>query len=231
VPAGSATVRVRDTGIGIEPEMVGQVFDAFSQADRSLDRSRGGLGLGLTLVRGLAELHGGRAWATSEGAGRGTEIRMQFPLVPAPQPTAPEAGPRPTTAGRRVLVIEDNPDAAESLRVLLRLWGHETRVALSGPAGLEAYRVFRPEVVICDLGLPGGMDGHAVARAIRREPSGASVRLIAATGYGQPEDLRRSREAGFDYHLIKPIDLDHLLPLIASAEEPKNRVGSAGRVG
>lgn len=219
-PVGSATVRVRDTGVGIEPGMLLQIFDAFSQADRSLDRSRGGLGLGLTLVKGLVELHGGRVSATSEGIARGTEVLLELPLSAPPAVPDPTASQPEVATRRRILVIEDNPDTAESLEVLLRLSGHEVRIALSGPAGLETFRVFRPEVVLCDLGLPGGMDGHTVARAIRREPSGPSVRLIAATGYGRPEDQSRSREAGFDFHLTKPIVLNDLLPLIANAPNP-----------
>jgi signal transduction histidine kinase/DNA-binding response OmpR family regulator len=216
-PGGDALVRVRDTGIGMERDVLARVFEAFSQADNSLDRSQGGLGLGLTLVKGLLELHGGKVSAASEGPGRGTEITLRLPRaepthagLPPPAPRA--AAPAPT---HRVLIIEDNADAAESMRMLLNMYGHEVKVAHTGRAGLSAADKFRPTVVLCDLGLPGGMDGFAVARAFREDTDLRSVYLIAATGYGQAEDQLRSREAGFDAHLTKPVDFANLQDLLA----------------
>jgi signal transduction histidine kinase len=213
-----AVLAVCDTGIGIEREMLDRVFETFSQADSSLDRSRGGLGLGLALVRGLVELHGGEVRAQSAGLGRGAEITIYLPVagtVPPPEPAHPIPASAP--AVNRVLVIEDSPDTAESMRMLFSLTGHEVAVAHAGPAGLETAQVFRPQVVVCDIGLPGGMDGYAVARAIRQDPSLSGVRLIALSGYGQEEDRRRSREAGFDAHLIKPVDFADLRRLLTES--------------
>jgi PAS domain S-box-containing protein len=203
---GCAEATVQDTGIGMEPEMVGRLFETFSQADHSLDRSRGGLGLGLALVKGLVDLHGGRVVAASEGLGRGSRFTFCLPLAAAPAPAAePERSSR-ADGSLRILVIEDHPDAAESMQMLLQLYGHEAETALDGPAGLAAARRFRPDVVLCDIGLPGGMDGYAVARALRADPELRALRLIALTGYGQEDDQARSREAGFDLHLTKPVD-------------------------
>ena len=214
---GAAVVRVRDTGIGMEPEMLARIFDAFSQAQNSLDRSQGGLGLGLTLLKGLIELHGGKVSAASGGLGRGTEITLQVPLAQQAVPAAP----RPDTAAlaarsHRILIIEDSADAAQSMRMLLTMTGHKVEVASTGRAGLEIAGEFRPAVVLCDLGLPGGMDGFAVARAMRQDPALSSVYLIAATGYGQAEDMLRSREAGFDAHLTKPLDFANLQGLLTT---------------
>jgi signal transduction histidine kinase/DNA-binding response OmpR family regulator len=218
-PGGrDALIRIRDTGVGMEPEVLARVFEAFSQADRSLDRSRGGLGLGLALVRGLVGLHGGEVRVASDGPGQGTELTIRLPLgAPQHTPRVVPAPHRPTGLSRRVLVIEDNPDSAESMRLLLTLSGHQVEVAPTGVAGMERAREFRPEVVLCDIGLPGGMDGYAVARAMRQDPELAPAFLIASTGYGQAEDQRRCREAGFDAHLTKPVDLPELQRLLASA--------------
>jgi signal transduction histidine kinase/DNA-binding response OmpR family regulator len=212
----SALLTVRDTGIGMEEDMLARLFEPFSQADRSLDRSRGGLGLGLALVRGLTELHGGAVRAASPGLGQGTEVVIRLPLeaAPAAAPPAPAANGLPG-ACYRILLIEDNEDAAESMRVLLTLSGHAVEVAAGGQAGVQAARAHQPEVVLCDIGLPGGMDGYAVARAFRGDPALASARLIALTGYGQEEDQRRSREAGFDLHLTKPVDFAELQRVLA----------------
>ncbi len=213
-----AVVRVRDTGIGMDAQTLARIFEPFSQADTSLDRSRGGLGLGLSLVKGIVELHGGEARAASEGLGRGTEIVLQLPAdsPPAGRGAASRAlGPVP--ASRRVLVIEDNEDAAESMRMLLELLGHQVEVAHSGQAGLELARGLRPEIVLCDIGLPGGMDGYEVARAFRREPALAAAYLVALTGYGQQEDQQRAREAGFDLHAVKPVEIAILERVLATA--------------
>jgi CheY-like chemotaxis protein len=198
----------------MEPEMLSRVFETFTQADRSLHRSRGGLGLGLALVRGLVELHGGQVRAESEGLGRGTTLTVWLPQVPEiGTPAAVPAAAGETPRRRRVLVVEDNVDAAETLRDLLELAGHQVEVAHDGFAGVESARAFQPEVVLCDLGLPG-MDGYAVAAELRRDPATAA-RLIAVSGYGQEEDRRRSREAGFDLHLTKPVDPLELERLLA----------------
>lgn len=201
-----AVFTVRDTGIGIEPELLGQLFDVFIQADKSLDRSRGGLGLGLSVVKGLVELHGGEVRAASAGPDRGAEFTVVLPLER--EPAALSAVPREvheTAEHLRVVVIEDNRDAAESLRILLGLLGHEVAVAYSGHDGVATAMRCQPDVVISDIGLPG-LDGYGVARELRRHPAMAAVRLIAVTGYGSAEDCRRVREAGFDHHLVKPAD-------------------------
>jgi signal transduction histidine kinase/DNA-binding response OmpR family regulator len=218
----SAFLIVRDTGIGMDRAMLERVFDTFSQADSSLDRSRGGLGLGLALVRGLVHLHTGDVHAASAGLGKGTEITIRVPLATQTAPLAAPTAPPPNghTAIKRVLVIEDNRDAAESMRLLFAMTGHEVQVAHAGPEGVQVAQAFQPQVVLCDIGLPGGMDGYAVARAIRHDPALATVRLIALSGYGQDEDRRRSREAGFDVHLIKPVDFADLRRMIT---EPHQR--------
>jgi PAS domain S-box-containing protein len=214
--AYQATVTVRDTGIGIGPELLPYVFETFTQADRSLERSCGGLGLGLALVKQLVELHGGEARAESDGPGRGAAFTFWLPLDRQPAPSEAAAAPAVVAAGaQRVLVVEDNRDAAETLRELLELFGHTVEIAYSGPAGVEAAREFHPEVVLCDLGLPG-MDGYAVAAELRRDPTTAATRLIAVSGYGQAEDRYRSQEAGFDVHLTKPVDMAELERLLTA---------------
>jgi PAS domain S-box-containing protein len=205
--ASTARVAVRDTGAGIAPEMLPRIFEPFTQGDRSLDRSQGGLGLGLALVRGLVHLHGGEVFASSAGARAGAEIGFHLPLEPAarPEPAAADA-PAASRQGRlRILLVEDNSDAAQTLRDLLMLAGHEVEIADTGPAGIEAARRRRPDVVLCDIGLPG-MDGYQVATALGREPALRPARLIALSGYGRLEDRRRAEAAGFDLHLTKPVD-------------------------
>jgi signal transduction histidine kinase len=216
--AQRAVLEVEDTGIGIDPGLLPRVFDMFTQADRSLDRSQGGLGLGLALVRGLAELHGGGSEAVSPGPGLGATFTVWVPLAGGPPAGGGGAAAPPTAAtATRVLVVEDHPDVADSLRLLLELSGHEVRVARTGPDGVTAAREFRPAVVLCDLGLPGGMNGYDVARAVRADPQLAGVRLAAVSGYGQPEDQARARAAGFDHHLTKPVDPADLLRLLGPA--------------
>jgi PAS domain S-box-containing protein len=212
----TAVLRVRDTGQGIRTDLLAHVFDLFVQEPQSLDRSRGGLGLGLALVKRLVELHGGSVAVWSAGPGQGTEFTVKLPAVAAPaaQTSVMRAGSPPATArGRRVLVVEDSPDARQSLRLLLELAGHEVETSEDGPSGLAKLRDFRPDVALIDLGLPG-LDGYAVARAVRQWPETRAIRLVAVTGYGQAEDRRRALAAGFDLHVTKPVDasmLDEML--------------------
>jgi PAS domain S-box-containing protein len=219
---GRATVRVRDDGVGVAPELLPHVFDLFTQADRSLDRSQGGLGIGLTLVRRLVELHGGTVEAKSEGAGRGSEFSVTLPLLeaePASDPPASAgAGTRAGATGQRVLLVEDHADSAEMLAYLLRLEGHEVRTASDGPSALELAASFEPEIVLCDIGLPG-MNGYEIAERLRTRSEISRTRLIALSGYGQAEDRRRSKEAGFEFHLTKPVEPEALIALLASLKE------------
>jgi CheY-like chemotaxis protein len=210
----SAVLSVRDSGIGIEPTMLLHVFELFTQADQGLDRSRGGLGLGLALVKGLVEQHGGSVWAHSEGPGQGSEFNVLLPTTAAPpaEVAAPSVAPI-ATGPIRVLVVEDNRDAAETLEDLLALAGCTVALAFSGPQALAIAPEFHPEVVLCDLGLPG-MSGYEVGVALRQHPASARAQLIAVSGYGQAEDRARSQAAGFDRHLVKPVDPSELLRLL-----------------
>jgi two-component system CheB/CheR fusion protein len=221
-----AVLRVQDNGAGIAPELLPRIFDLFAQAPATPDRAGAGLGLGLTLVRRLVEMHGGTVSAHSGGLGQGSEFIVRWPAgdggrrrVPLPQRAALLPAPHPPPrSGRRVLVIEDNPDAADTLRELLEQFGYEVAVASTGPSGLAAARQTRPAVILCDIGLPG-MDGYHIAAELRQEASTASIRLIAVSGYGQEDDLRRSREAGFETHLTKPVDPSELQRLLAGSQE------------
>jgi CheY-like chemotaxis protein len=216
---GEAVVRVRDTGIGIESGMLGRIFDPFMQVRDRHGRLREGLGLGLNLVRSLVELHGGTITASSEGPGTGSEFVVR---LPAPRASvgravpiaaqAPEAeGPPPR---RRILIVDDNVDAAVVMaRMLSRSYGQEVGVAHDGPGALEAARRLGPEVVLLDIGLPG-LDGHEVARRLRAGPGGDRMLLVALTGWGQEEDRRRSQEAGFDRHLVKPVEPEDIVGLL-----------------
>jgi two-component system CheB/CheR fusion protein len=202
-------IRVRDTGEGIPAELLGRLFEPFVQAEETLDRTRGGLGLGLAVLKGLAELHGGTVVARSEGRGKGAEFVVTLPAVGR----SASAGPPPPIAKaprpKRVLVIEDNPDGAQSLRLVLELQGHSVTLASDGKEGIKKARTLRPEVVLCDLGLPG-VDGFEVGRTLRHDPALAGTALIAVSGYAQPEDVKRARDAGFEQHLVKPVDPDDL---------------------
>jgi PAS domain S-box-containing protein len=216
--AAGAVVAVADTGVGIAPEDLPHLFEPFTQGDQGLARSTGGLGLGLAMAKGLVELHGGTVEAHSAGQGQGATFTVRLPRQPGGA-EAPAPGPAPAPpAGQppRVLVVEDGRDAAESLRMLLELLGHEVRVAPTGAAGLEEARRWRPDVVVCDLGLPG-MDGFKVAQALRQAPETARLRLVALTGYGQEQDQRKALAAGFDAYLVKPADTEKLLRVIAGA--------------
>jgi two-component system CheB/CheR fusion protein len=214
---GEAVVRVRDNGLGIPAELLPHVFDLFTQGDRSLARSEGGLGIGLTLVKNLVELHDGSVEARSEGPGRGSEFVVRLPTLERRTDRcdgeAADSRPRPTP--RRVLVVDDNEDAAESLAILLRIEGHEVRTAHDGLAALDVARAFQPEVILLDIGLPR-VSGYEVARRFRAEEGVTKALLIAVSGYGQAEDRRQSREAGFDAHLTKPADPAVLYALVAA---------------
>jgi signal transduction histidine kinase len=214
-------LRVKDNGIGIPAEELPHVFDLFIQAGRSLDRAQGGLGIGLTLARSIVELHGGRIEAFSEGPGRGSEFVIRLPLGAAVgevhEAPAEVKDPDVQSVSKRcrVLVVDDNVDSAESLAVALTLEGHEAKVAHDGPGAIELAGAFQPELAFLDIGLPG-MDGYELARTLRRLEGGRKIALIALTGYGQVEDRRKSKEAGFDDHLTKPVNYETLASLINS---------------
>jgi signal transduction histidine kinase len=212
---GQAVVRVRDNGIGIRREMLPRIFDLFQQADRVPGRVIEGLGIGLTLVRNLVELHGGTVSADSEGPGRGSEFTVRLPALAAPPSEAPAVRPQRRARPLRILVVDDNVDGAESMALVLRQDGHQVRVAHDGPAALDAARALAPEVVLLDIGLPNGMDGYEVARRLRALPGAADARLIALTGFGPDGDAQRSRDVGFDRYLTKPVDLAALNDLLA----------------
>jgi len=222
-----AHVSVRDNGIGIAPDLLPTVFEIFVQGERTPDRSQGGLGIGLTMVKTITELHGGRVWAASAGVGKGAEFVIELPAEPAAmQPSAAAASSEQT----RVLVVDDSVDTAESLAMLLGLEGYETRTAHDGIAALAAARDFHPDMVLLDIGLPGA-DGYTVAERIRHDECLHDVVLIAMTGYGQPEARERSREAGFDHHLVKPVDVGELKSVLmpprhgtgATPDSPRSR--------
>ena len=227
---GDVVVRVRDSGMGIAPELLPRVFDLFVQGHRALDRSQGGLGLGLAIVRTMVELHGGRVSADSAGPGKGSEFVVRLPaarvatLTPAPQARLPGAL-HGQTRGRRVLVVDDNQDAADALVEALAAHGHGATVAYDGPSGLEAAARSRPEVAFLDIGLPV-MDGYELARRLR-ELLGTKVKLVALTGYGQDRDRVLSRAAGFDEHLVKPVELDQIMAVVCALGPALTPVPSA----
>jgi PAS domain S-box-containing protein len=214
-----ADLRVHDTGMGIDPDMLPRLFQTFSQADHSLDRSRGGLGLGLALVKGLAELHGGEVHAASSGRGKGAEFVVLLPLVEAP--TIADQSPLASGGERtyRVLIIDDQRDTVRTMQALLKSLGHEVFTAADGEEGLRVAQEARPDVIFSDIGLPG-MDGYAVARSVRDDPATSAAYLVAITGYGQHDDQRRAIEAGFNRHLTKPVAYGDLQTVLASL--PKN---------
>jgi CheY-like chemotaxis protein len=213
---GLGSVTVRDTGVGISPEALARIFEPFTQSEQPLARERGGLGLGLALVHRLVELHGGRVMLESAGPGQGTTAEVRLPLATVAAPVS--AGPLPvaptTPRARSVLVVEDNEDVREALRWLLESEGHRVRTARSWREAIELTLQSAPEVALVDIGLPE-VDGYELARRIRATPRGPSIRLIALTGYGRPQDRRRARDAGFEVHLVKPVEADDLLRLLA----------------
>jgi PAS domain S-box-containing protein len=214
---GEAVIRVRDNGPGIPPELLARIFEPFTQEDRTLARSSGGLGIGLALARRLAEMHGGRVEAVSPGPGQGSEFTVRLPLAERPSGTqcAATAVAGHCPAGRLVLIVDDNADYADSLGDLLDTFGYRVKVFYDGNAALQFARKDRPDAVLLDIGLPE-MNGYEVARRLRTEYGLADTCLIAISGYGVDEDRRRSREAGFDHHLVKPVDIDALRGLLPS---------------
>jgi signal transduction histidine kinase len=210
-----AMLSVRDQGIGMTPEVLARLFRPFEQADRTLDRRRGGLGLGLALVKTLAEMHGGSVEAHSAGAGRGAELVVLLPIGTLDRVSS-QPSPRiaPPAQRRRVLVVEDNIDGAETLKEVIELLGHQVEVVHDGLSAIERARAFKPNVVLCDIGLPG-MDGYDVARELRRDQELRDVHLVALTGYALPEDQRRAFAAGFSQHMAKPVKLEALERLLA----------------
>ena len=210
----SVTIEVRDNGAGISPELLPHIFDLFIQGERSLDRSQGGLGIGLSIVKRLVEMHQGTVSAASEGIGRGCTFSIRLPRMAAPERAAADCV-APTAPKRRILVVDDNSDVADSLAMLLRLEGHEVEIAYSAPGTFEAVQRMRPEAVFLDIGLPQ-MDGYEIARRLRADPAAKRVHLIALTGYGQEHDRERAREAGFGAHLVKPADIEAVNQILAS---------------
>ncbi|HEX7622074.1 MAG TPA: ATP-binding protein [Anaeromyxobacteraceae bacterium] len=227
---GEVVVRVRDSGIGIACELLPRVFDLFVQGQRALDRSQGGLGLGLSIVRSMVEMHGGTVTAASRGAGLGSEFTVRLPAfevarAPTPLPR-PSAAPHLPGRGRRVLVVDDNQDAADALVEALVSQGHAASAAYDGPTGIEAARRHPPEVAFLDIGLPV-MDGYELARRLR-ELLGSTVKLVALTGYGQDRDRAFSRAAGFDEHLVKPVELEQIMTVLGEADPELEAVGLSG---
>lgn len=215
-----AVLRVRDTGVGIAPDVLPRIFDLFTQGARSLDRSQGGLGIGLALVQRLVEMHGGTV-AASSTMGQGSDFVVRLPVVPPPEsqpPVPPAERAQPTGKALRVLVVDDNVDTVTTLALLVEQSGHDVRTAYDGPSVLEAALDYRPNVVLLDIGLPG-LSGFEVAKQLRRQPALQNVVLVAMTGYGQESDRQRSKEAGFDHHLVKPGGFGAVLEILASVAE------------
>jgi PAS domain S-box-containing protein len=211
-------LRVKDTGIGIPDDMLERVFDMFTQVDRTMERSRGGLGIGLTLVRRIVQLHGGSVVAKSAGPGKGTEIVVLLPASPAAQIIAtPQRTPMPAGPAMRIVVTDDNEDSATSMATALRALGHEVRMAFDGAHCMEVCRAFEPQVLLLDIGMPR-VNGYDAARLIRMEAWAARLVIVAMTGWGQEEDRKRAEDAGFNHHLVKPVDFDLLLEILRGRE-------------
>jgi PAS domain S-box-containing protein len=218
----NVVVTVADTGMGIPPDKLAAIFDMFTQVDQSLEQSQGGLGIGLTLVKRLVEMHGGSVEARSDGEGQGSEFLVRLPIALGVSEAFTSAESESTTrqATQRILVVDDNKDSADSMAMLLQLTGHEVYTAHDGQQALDLVEQLRPDVVLLDIGLPT-MSGHEVCRRIRQQPWGKDVAFVALTGWGQEEDRRRSQEAGFDGHLVKPVDHTHLLAMLTSLAGPR----------
>jgi CheY-like chemotaxis protein len=223
-----AVIRVRDSGVGIAAEHLPGIFEMFTQVDSTLSRSRSGLGIGLTLVKTLVEMQGGTVEAHSAGIGCGSEFVVRLPMLEQQTTSESHRPPAivdaPAAVRRRILIVDDNEDAAEWLATLLNISGHETHVAHDGLAAIEAAQRVRPDVVLLDIGLPG-VDGYEACRRIREQPWGKDLLLVALTGWGQEEDRRKSKEAGFDTHLVKPVDDEVLAKLLASLP-PRGEAGA-----
>ena len=215
---GSAAISVSDNGVGIAPEIMPRMFEMFSRGDRDSGRSQGGLGIGLALSRRLAQMHGGSLEASSDGPGKGSEFIVRLPLTAVPVQAAPSVHADQRLAQMRVLVVDDNPDAGDSLAMILEVLGAEVRVARSGAEAIDMFGAYQPSVVLLDIGMPG-MNGYDVARALRTRFPDRGATLVALTGWGQEDDRRRAREAGFDHHLVKPADLDVLQHLLCAIED------------
>jgi CheY-like chemotaxis protein len=219
-----ACIHVRDTGIGIDPAKAAAIFEPFVQLDRTHSRASEGLGIGLTLVQRLVELHGGKVSVESAGPGQGSRFSVSIPLISA-RPPADSATSRPTLeratngAARRIVVVEDNGDVRQMLCTLLGRHGHQVSISTDGPAGVDTIRREKPDLALVDVGLPG-CDGYEVAAQVRADPECGGVQLVAMTGYGQPDDCRRALRAGFDAHLVKPVHSDQLLALLHDAPRP-----------
>jgi len=216
-------VSVRDTGIGIPADKLTSIFDMFSQVDRSLEKSQGGLGIGLSLVKRLVEMHGGRIEAKSDGPGRGSEFVVRLPVdVEASRPQAADKQEEPAApkSSLRILIVDDNKDGADSLAMVLKMMGNDTRTAYDGKEGVELAGEFRPEVVLFDIGMPK-LNGYEACRLIRKQPWGRKVIVIAVTGWGQEDDRQRSHDAGFDHHMVKPVDPQVLMKMLAGLQVAK----------
>jgi two-component system CheB/CheR fusion protein len=228
---GKAQIRVKDNGVGIAPDVLPRVFDLFTQADASLERSQGGLGVGLTLVKRLVELHDGAVEAHSGGLGKGAEFVVSLPLLPAQPASTPVEKqiepPRESSTPLRILVVDDNIDAAHSLQLLLELSGHHVSTVHSGWETLEAARAHKPDAILLDIALPG-LNGYQVAERLRATPDTQNIVLVATTGYGQDEDRARAAQSGFDHHLVKPIDPDVLAGLLTAIAVHIKVSGNAG---
>jgi two-component system CheB/CheR fusion protein len=209
-----------------------RIFDLFTQADRAPDRPQEGLGIGLTLVQRLVELHGGAVDVHSDGLGHGSEFIVRLPLASTPAEDTSFVTSHsfiPTERLLRILVVEDNRDTAKSMANVLRLWGHDVTIAYDGPGALETARAFHPEIVFLDIGLPGGMDGYEVALRLREQDTLEKATIVAVTGFGQPEDRHRALQAGFDRHLTKPVPPEELRKLLAQAGEKQMQNGGVAR--
>ena len=214
--AKQVVIKIIDNGVGIPAELLAEVFEPFRQVDTSIERSQGGLGIGLALVKTLVEMHGGTVRAASMGAGRGSEFVVRLPaLTELPElPTPTDAARAVPTPERRLLVVDDNVDAAEGLAAMLQIWGYTVETAYDGPSAIERARAKPPNGAILDIGLPQ-MNGYEVARRLRADPATKDALLIALSGYGQDEDRQRARDAGFDHHFVKPIEPSALLAWLA----------------